>query len=126
MIRKVGRFVVNSMSEEEPEKKGLNMQIPEKMTEEQIKEKQSQLGEITHKIVIYFSDKGVGVDTLDTGCSKTQVLMGALALLSLLDKDEYTHYISLLDDGEKMFGLLKAFKKLNDAGKEEKTDGVQE
>ena len=102
------------------------MQIPEKMTEEQIKEKQSQLGKITHKIVIHFSDKGVGVDTHDTGCSKTQVLMGALALLSLLDKDEYTHYISLLDDGEKMFGMLKAFKKLNDAGKEEKTDGVQE
>ena len=102
------------------------MQIPDKMTEEQINNAKNQLGEITHKIVIHFSNKGVGVDTHDTGCSKTQVLMGALALLSLLDKDEYTHYISLLDDGEKMFDLLKTFNKLNNAGKEEKTDGVQE
>lgn len=100
----------------------------EKMTPEEISDAKKQLGEITAKITINFSKKGCGIDTTETGCSKKQVLMGALALMAMLDKNDFTHYISVIDDGERVFNLLKVIKDLKDnvdAEKENK-DGVSE
>lgn len=97
----------------------------ENMTKEQIeKEKEKIKDECKAKIVVYFSENGVGVDASETGASKSQVFQSILALLTTLSVEDIKTQISKIADYDKLLGLMRDFKEKfsSEGGK----DGVQE
>lgn len=93
-------------------------------TPEEIKKRKEMLGEVTKRITIHFSDKGLAVDTTETGVSTINLIQAMLALGSLIERDEFTRAISILDDYPKIERLVKLASKALE--KKEKENGVSE
>ena len=93
-------------------------------TPEEINERKEILGKVTKKITIHFSENGLAVDTTETGVSTINIIQAMLALGAVIEKDEFTRAISILDNYPKMEQLvILATKALE---KKEKENGVSE
>lgn len=93
-------------------------------TPEEIKKNRELLGEVKKKITIHFSDKGVGVDTTETGVSCINIIQAMLALSALVERDCLTRAIGMLDDYPKIERLVELATEA--MKKKEQENGVSE
>lgn len=98
----------------------------ENMSKEEIeKNREKIIHDYKQKVTIYFTDKGMGIDTSETGMSKKQLFQAMLGLCKLFSADDWDSFISMIADYEaSVKAVQKIAEKLKGALEEE--DGVQE
>ena len=98
----------------------------ENMSKEQIeKNREKIIHDYKQKVTIYFTDKGMGIDTSETGVSRKQLFQAMLGLCKLFSADDWESFISMIEDYDKSVKVVQEItEKLK--GALEENNGVQE
>lgn len=98
----------------------------ENMSKEEIKKNREKIiHDYKQKVTIYFTDKGMGIDTSETGITKKQLFQAMLGLGKLFSADDWESFISVIEDYDKS---VKAVQEIEEKlkGALEEDNGVQE
>lgn len=98
----------------------------ENMSKEEIeKNREKIIHDYKQKVTIYFTDKGMGIDTSETGITKKQIFQAMLGLCKLFSADDWDSFISMIADYDKS---VRAVQRIAEKLKNEleENNGVQE
>lgn len=98
----------------------------ENMSKEQIeKNREKIIHDYKQKVTIYFTDKGMSIDTSEMGVSRKQLFQAMLGLCKLFSADDWESFISMIEDYDKSVKVVQEItEKLK--GALEENNGVQE